>query len=382
MKNILLIVPSLIQGGFERICLQTAGYLKDKANVRIVLFDITKTFYDTGDIEIVDLNKPGRESKLGKVINVFARTWALYRTKKKYKADIALSFGPSATIPNMLLNPKRCQTWVSFRSYLDLDNSMMTGPLTRKADRVICCSRGIENELIKRFNFTNTETIYNPYEIANIVDKAEEFTPDIPFDNDDFCVVTMGRDDEIKGFWHLIKAFRIFKEKKPDARLMFIGIGDFAKSRQLVSELGLDGDVFFAGGQKNPYPYLKRADMYVLSSINEGFPNALIEAMALGIPVVSTDCLTGPAEILMEDGLSMDTKDVYEAEYGILVPRVSLNNNYDSKSFEDEDYRLAEGMVKLISDSEAYLSYKDKAVKRARDFSVERYVGKLIGDYE
>ncbi len=378
MKTILLIVPTLIQGGFERICIQTANYLKNSANVKIVLFDSTKNFYDTGDIEIIDMNKPVKESRVGKALNVVSRAFALSKIKREQKADVALSFGTSAALPNVISFNSKCKKWIAFHSYMDFDNPRKTRFIGKHADRNLCCSRGIAEELKKITGCSNVETLYNPYEIDEIVAKSLEETPELPITKEDICLATVGRDDEIKGYWHLIKAFSLFAKEIPHSKLMIIGMGEFKECKKLVDDLGLIDKVIFTGVKKNPYAYLKQADVFVLSSINEGFPNVMIEALALSKPVVSTDCLTGPAEILIENGLSMDTKEIVWGDYGVLVPRVKLNNNYNPEDIEPEDRYLAEGLLSLVKDKEKMKKYSDKANKRARDFSSDRYVNKLI----
>jgi len=378
MQNILLIAPSLEQGGLERICLQTAKLLKTKYRVSIVLFDARNIHYDTEDIEIIDLNKPSKPSVTGKVLNVLARTIELNRLKKQRKADVALSFGPTAAFPNVLFKTKTCKSWISFHSHMDLDSSWKGGFLGKRADRVICCSKGIEEEMIDRFGLKNIETVYNPYDSEDIIKQSNEFEANLDTLKEEFIVATMGRDNEIKGYWHLLKAFSLFVKEKPDSKLMMIGDGSYSECKQLAKDLGISEKVIFTGVQKNPYPFLKKADMYVLSSINEGFPNALIEALSLSIPIVATDCLTGPAEILM-DRTSIDTKEVIFAEYGVLVPRVRLNNNYDSNQIEKEDISLAEGMLSLVNSPEKIQNYKLRAFARANDFSGEQYIRKLFG---
>ena len=372
-KTLLLIVPSLIQGGFERVCVDTANYVKDEMNVKIVLFDSTKTFYDTGDIEIVDLNKPSVDSRIGKLFNVLARALAVKKAKQKYKADIAMSFGPSASLPNVLSRVKGCETWVNLRSYMDLSNHRQMSLFCDRADRVICCSKGIEKEIRDNYNPGRTDTVYNPFNLERTIDlsKAKEKLP--LKSEEEFIVSTMGRDDEVKGYWHLIKAFGLFKKKIPKAKLRIIGMGDFKECKELAADLGISDSVEFTGALKNPYPMLKQSDMYVLSSINEGFPNALIEAMALDLPVVSTDCLTGPSEILADE-LSKDIKEVKCEKYGILVPRVSDVPDYNSNTLEPEDCLMAEGMIKLASDAELLSKYKEASRRRVNDFSPEKYI--------
>ena len=125
-----------------------------------------------------------------------------------------------------------------------------------------------------------------------------------PFDHPWFApgappvILGAGRLTEQKDFPTLIRAFALVRKKHP-ARLMILGEGEErSKLETLVQELGLEKEVSLPGFVDNPYKYMKRAAVFVLSSRWEGFPNVLVEAMALGTPVVSTDCPNGPAEIL------------------------------------------------------------------------------------
>ena len=93
----------------------------------------------------------------------------------------------------------------------------------------------------------------------------------------------------------------------------------------------------------------------------------------MDLPVVSTDCLTGPSEILADE-LSGDIKEVKCAQYGVLVPRVSDRPDFDSNNLEKEDYSMAEGMIKLACDTELYGKYKEASRRRVKDFSPEKYV--------
>lgn len=121
-------------------------------------------------------------------------------------------------------------------------------------------------------------------------------------------VVGMGRLTQQKDFPTLLRAFAALQRERP-SRLILLGEGkDREALEALAAELGIGERVLFAGFQSNPYAWLARADLFVLSSAWEGSPNALTEALALGVPAVSTDCPSGPQEIL--DG----------GRYGALVP--------------------------------------------------------------
>lgn len=153
------------------------------------------------------------------------------------------------------------------------------------------------------------DTVFNAIVTSDTVQRTEAPCPHPWLAESDVPVVLgAGRLTFQKDFENLIRAFDLLRQQRP-ARLMILGDG-FRKEalKQLVGELGLEKDVVFAGFVQNPFAYMSRASLFVLSSIHEGLGNVLIEAMASGCPVVSTDCPHGPREIL--DG----------GQFGPLVP--------------------------------------------------------------
>lgn len=194
--------------------------------------------------------------------------------------------------------------------------------------------------------------------------------------------MSMGRDDDMKGFWHMIKVFYLVHEKMPEVRLILMGAGSFAHYRKLAEDMGIAGAVFFAGMQREPYQYLKKGEIYLLTSLNEGFPNALVEGMALGLAPVSVNCMTGPAEILLEDGdvseLERQEKErkipVIYGEYGILVPAMEKERDLDPAHILAEEANMADIVLDLLRNDEKLESYQRAAAERARKFTFESYV--------
>lgn len=126
--------------------------------------------------------------------------------------------------------------------------------------------------------------------------------------NDKPLILGVGRLSAEKDFATLLRAFRLVRNARP-ARLAILGEGKERHAlEQMVDELGLQAHVSLPGFVANPFSVMSRASVFVLSSRFEGLPNALIQALALGVPLVSTDCPSGPREVL-EDG-----------RYGTLVP--------------------------------------------------------------
>jgi glycosyltransferase involved in cell wall biosynthesis len=137
------------------------------------------------------------------------------------------------------------------------------------------------------------------------------FTDVIKDDRDKKTIVAMGRMRHQKGFDLLLKAFASCSN--PEWRLVIFGEGQERKGFELlIRELGLEGKVFMPGVVKDSMSLLKQADLFVMSSRFEGFPNALLEAMACGLPVISFDCPSGPGEIIRNgvDGLLVAPEDV------------------------------------------------------------------------
>jgi len=168
-------------------------------------------------------------------------------------------------------------------------------------DAVVSVSDGVAESLsqIGKFPRERIHVIYNPIVTPELFAKAEE-----PLDHPWFqpgnppVVLGVGRLSEPKDFSTLIRAFALVRKEQP-ARLMILGEGeDRPKLEGLVRELGIEDDVALPGFAENPFKYMKRAAVFVLSSKWEGFGNVLVEAMACGTPVVSTNCPSGPAEIL------------------------------------------------------------------------------------
>jgi glycosyltransferase involved in cell wall biosynthesis len=137
---------------------------------------------------------------------------------------------------------------------------------------------------------------------------------------------------------------------------------------ELAKNLSIDKSVIFLGYKENPYRYFNKSKIYVLSSIFEGFPNALVEAMSCGLPVVAADCPSGPREILSpSSSLHEEFKVVTMSEYGILVPKMNSSENYNHMDIEECDIKLAEGINKLLEE-EIYHNYVSKSLQRSVEF--------------
>ena len=392
MKNVMLITPMLHQGGFERICVMTARLLEADYDVTIVVFSMEDIAFDISNLKVINLDLKSRPGRLAKVINVLRRSRKLTKLQKNLNTDVSYSFGMTANIANALTGGAKKKI-CACHSFEEIKNGRYMKLIGKKADLLFCCAKKMTDLAVKQYGFSNIETLWNPCDTDEVREQSRKGNKEelIFFEEEKPVFVSMGREDEVKGFWHLLKAFRRVSESLPDAKLAVIGEGSFEKYKALARDLQIEERIWFTGLKKNPFPYLAKGKAYVLSSISEGLPNALVEALSLSLPVISVNCLSGPAEILHENWQEAEEKKEYfEADYGILTPAVSQTPDFQAKwqnegkliKLEKEEEILAEAMLRIATDEELCRHYKERGSCRAEDFSKEKYKKKLIADME
>ena len=369
-EKLLLISPMLHQGGFERVCITTARLLKPYYDVSIVIFDDADIAFDIRGLSIINIHLGVRTGKLAKITNLMRRAARVRKLKQKMRPVIAYSFGPSANMVNALSKTSLTRVFLGLRGYQDVADDPKMKLYVRKADRIICCSKEMEDIVQEKYGYLHTATLYNPYDAEGIAELSKEEVTDLPWEmeNEDRprILIGVGRDDPIKGFWHLIKAFYLVQKEIPQMRLIIMGDGSFEQAKSLVSELQLEQKVYFPGVRKNPYKYLAVSEMFLLSSYTEGFPNVLVEAMLLGRPLVSTDCRTGPAEILDH------------GKYGILVPDMGDTEDYSGDTISEKETYFAQKIIEVLKDSERQKELSELERKRAGEFDYDSYVDNLL----
>ena len=225
------------------------------------------------------------------------------------------------------------------------------------ADAAVGVSLGVTSEFAKipGMDTARIRTVYNPIGSEYIARKASEPVAHRWLDGSDCPVIlAIGKLIERKGYSTLLRAFARVASQRP-ARLIVLGEGRLrTKLLSLASRLGVAERVDFPGFSENPFGFLARADLFVLSSQNEGLPTVLVEAMICGCPVVSTDCRHGPREIL-EDG-----------RYGPLVP-------------VDDPEALASAMVSVLDKPPRRKTLQDRAAFYSVARAVDRYEELLLG---
>lgn len=373
--NLLLLVPSLKLGGQERIAIHTAEIMKEIKQVTIAVFDARDMVYDT-DVEVVDLKIPASNNKFMRVVNVLRRLQAVRALKRERKITYTLSFGATANLVNALSHV-RDRVILSVHGYRSIPKGkagiLMWKLLYHKVDKVLCVAKQLSEELTRVCRLKNGKvvTVYNPYDVDQIKLMTEETTT---VDISKPSVVSVGRMEDVKGFRHLLRAAKLACEKKPELQLVLVGDGVLLPQlKELAADLGIEDRVRFVGFQKNPFAILSKCDCYVLSSIHEGFPNALVEAMACGLPAIAVDCETGPREILGYEKTE-PVQRMELCEYGVLCPAFES----DTSDEPLKEKILADAIVQILDDKNAQAAYRIHAELRAKMFSFEQYRERLL----
>ncbi|BCB40341.1 glycosyltransferase [Bacillus cereus] len=382
-KKVVFLITGLYYGGMERVVFIAYNLLKEHYDISVVTLYANEADY-TPDFEYIDLNCPPKSGKIPKALNIAKRTNAVRKMKKEINPDIVMSFGTSANFANVASKGKE-KVVVGIRSYDWLTNYFATYSIDKwtynKADMVVSVSKVIAEEAERVFKLekSKSKVLYNPYDVNYIREKAKEEITEIGVLNNNKTLISVGRLVNQKGFNHLIKAFSLVLNDFPDVQLLIVGHGDKeTQLRRLIKDLGLESNVILMGGQENPYKFMKHSDLYVLSSLTEGFPNAMVEAMSVGLPILAVDCKSGPREILSLSDHSTEAQGLEKCEYGVIVPEVSKSFDYDASNLEDCDYDLANGMKAFLSNSDLLEQYSNKSYERAQKFTYEEFKNNLI----
>jgi glycosyltransferase involved in cell wall biosynthesis len=255
-----------------------------------------------------------------------------------------------------------------------------------RADEVVCVSKEVERILNDTYGISNTRTIYNMMDVERNVKSSLEELPENykelfkgEMKEKIFNFINVGRLTRQKGQWFLIRSFRRVVDKYKDARLFILGEGDLrGELEDLIQKLDLNENVFLLGGQENVFPFLKNSDCFVFTSLWEGLPLSLIEALSVNLPVISADCKTGPREVLCpESDLDKSINYPYLGEHAILTkpfPNELLFKNLEESPLNESEKMFSNMMIRIIKDP-AFREKYSNTRELANNFSYKKIVG-------
>ena len=368
MKKVLLFVDNLDEGGVSKVLFDLLE------NINREKYDITiMALYNNGMYKdkikeygkfkyCFDIPEPNDNSLKA---NLYRKYWGgmlrlpekfMYKwfVKEKYDIEIAFIHGWSTKFISGSNNKKSKKiAWVhaDLVTWDKVDGVFKNLEHHKKAyskfDEVICVSQIVKEGIEKKYNVKNAKVLYNPINREKILKLSNEKIDDINHSNK-FKLISVGRLSKEKGYDRLLRVVKKLVNEQIGCELLIIGSGkEYDKLNSYIKNNNLEYNIKIVGYKENPYKYVKSSDLFVCSSLSEGYSLVIAESLVLGIPVVSTKC-SGPIEILRN------------GENGLLV--------------ENSEEGLYKGLKEIINSNELYINYKNRAVKEGTKFGVDNFI--------
>lgn len=368
MKKVLLFVDNLDEGGVSKVLFDLLE------NINREKYDITiMALYNNGMYKdkikeygkfkyCFDIPEPNDNSLKA---NLYRKYWGgmlrlpekfMYKwfVKEKYDIEIAFIHGWSTKFISGSNNKKSKKiAWVhaDLVTWDKVDGVFKNLEHHKKAyskfDEVICVSQIVKEGIEKKYNVKNAKVLYNPINREKILKLSNEKIDDINHSNK-FKLISVGRLSKEKGYDRLLRVVKKLVNEQIGCELLIIGSGkEYDKLNSYIKNNNLEYNIKIVGYKENPYKYVKSSDLFVCSSLSEGYSLVIAESLVLGIPVVSTKC-SGPIEILRN------------GENGLLV--------------ENSEEGLYKGLKEIINSDELYMNYKNKAIKEGTRFGVDNFI--------
>ena len=371
MKKLLIFVDALYEGGVSKVLLDLLENInRDKYDITVmslynqgIYIDSVKKYakykycFDIPETDDNSLKAKLYRKYWGGMLRLPESFMYRWFVKGKYDIEIAFMHGWSTKFisgSNNKNSKKIAWVHVDLVTWNRVDGVFKNLEHHKNAyskfNEVLCVSKIVKDGVEKKYGVKNAKVIYNPINREKILKLSNEKIDDIKFTNK-FKLVSVGRLSKQKGYDRLLRVFKRLNDEGLDLQLSIIGSGEkYNELNNYIEQNNLKNKVFLLGYRENPYKYVKNSDLFVCSSISEGFSLVIGEAMAIGVPVISVN-YPGPNEVL-EFG-----------KYGMLV-----NNDENS---------LCNGIKMLNDNKKLYDTYRTKAIERGRMFSIEGFIEEL-----
>lgn len=386
-KKVLFYNGSLRMGGIERVLVEVLQNLdRSKLDIDLVIEDGIRSLnvfekdipkdiklYYLKPEEIIkktDFYRQNRKNLFYKIMYNLMMAYEGYIKKQNLKKivkdkhyDVVIDFDMGLSKQIDIVDAKKKIAWIHANIeswYVREDRIKRLGDRLQKYTNIVAICEAMKESTKKLYPLLKNKIIriYNPFNFERVITKSEESIDENlkEYYNKDFIVSIMRLTEHQKDFDTLILGFKLAKEEGIKEKLYILGDGpDREKIEEKIKKEGMENEIILLGNVKNPYPWIKKAKMLVHSSKYEGLPTVLIEALILGKIVISSDCPTGPREIL-ENG-----------EIGYL--------------YNVGDYRkLGELIVKNLENSDIDLDLvRERILKYTKDVVIKEYEKIILG---
>lgn len=361
-KNIVIIVSAMNMGGAQRVVSILCNYWSQNGHTVTLISTFSGdkiNYYKLDEDVTLEYLRESRFLSKIKVFNPLLKLIYLRRLIKSHDPDIVISFLSRVNLASALsMIGMKCplilceRTWPPFASF----NKVLfwaAKVLFKSVDEIVVQTDKSKTWLAKYFPRNSVKVIPNPAVYPLPMSNEQPINPNSIILQDKKVILASGRLHKYKQFDLLIRAFSDIKNKYLNWDLVILGDGEEKETlSRMLEDFGLTDRVYLPGSVGNMEEWYKRADMFVLSSIVEGFPNVLLEAMTYGLPCVSFDCNTGPSDMI-QNGIN-----------GILV------------NPGEKEIGLSDAIDKIISSKELRLNLAKNSILLRDKFSVINIIQK------
>ncbi|MDX1277191.1 glycosyltransferase [Oceanihabitans sediminis] len=366
-KNIALFAAFISYSGTERVVCRLANELVKYYNVTLVLMFNTVDLAIHKDVQIIPISKMKHHYNhaASTKLKTFLYSAIIYsKILKENNIDISISFLVKQNIINSITkmrNPK-LKTIISERCFpsktYDSTGKKLVKYFYNKNDALFSNSIHINKDLSENFDLNiPSYVLYNP---IYTLEQQPDFVKN-PKEKNPFKIIAVGRLNPVKNYKSLIETIPLLEEK---VELNIYGAGILEEDlKNLTNSLKLNELIIFKGNSNSIDQEIQKHHCLVLTSLSEGFPNVILEAMSLGVPVIATNCMSGPLELLNDnEEVEIEIGNFYKAKYGLLV-------NVDDK----------QGLAKAISyyknQEDVRKNYSNLSFQKAKQYDISE-IGK------
>ena len=377
-QRIGMLINSMTNGGAEKVaCLLASEINKKDYEVELILLEKDNFYSPPKEVRVTYLsNQTEDEPSYVKFFSLFYFALKLKKLLSEREIVFVQSHIYRSNFVNILakLLGSKHKTQLVNHGILSRHKGegirgfvviLLTKLLYPYSDECVLVSNEMKIDIEGQVNITNPKVINNPFDF-NVIEKlskAPSLEKDFLFKKNKKYLICAGRCIKIKRFDVIIQSLSFLND---DIDLIILGDGEEKSKLIALSEkLNISKRVHFLGNVENPFNFFERSNIFVLSSETEGFPMVVIEAMACGLPIISTDCISGPREILNAEGSKLGDHGYEITNFGILTKI-------------GDPGCLAEVISLLIEDDALISDYKIKSKNRISAYSIDNIVGQYI----